>query len=297
MTLIAYTDQYQDWQLGAEHPTNPVRARLAVEKIIDRVPSATVWTEWAETDEAFPWVQELTSIHDTTYITDVLMGYSDEWMNKNRLLGRTALTMFGGTVSLVEAWLRGEGEDVMFNPQGAKHHAHYNQSSGFCVFNDMAWAAKTLADAGRRVAYVDWDAHHGDGVEFLLEDRLDIPTYSIHDGAIFPGTGKVSRDGAYNWSLEIGAGDAELLAAMDEICSDLKENGTDFILLACGADGLLNDPLSTLEYSLEGLDEAARKLKSVAVELNAPVLIGGAGGYQPHTETPEHWARVVAILS
>ena len=93
----------------------------------------------------------------------------------NARQGEVAALMFRGTVDLVAAI---EADDfaprVYFNPQGAKHHAQFDTSSGFCVFNDMAWAAHHFAAQGKRVAYLDWDIHHGDGVEDLTRSSASI---------------------------------------------------------------------------------------------------------------------------
>lgn len=194
--------------------------------------------------------------------------------------------------------LRAEEPAIYFNPQGAKHHAHHDHASGFCVLNDMAWAATRLAREGRKVAYVDWDAHHGDGVEALLLDNPAALTASIHDATIFPGTGhRTDRArGAHNWPLAHGAGNDALLLSMASIVELLEHERPDVVLLACGADGLAGDPLSTLTYTLDGIARAAGLLGDWCAAHRVPVLAGGAGGYQPLTETPQAWALTTARL-
>jgi acetoin utilization protein AcuC len=230
----------------------------------------------------------------------VLAGRSNDWSGLQPVLGQTALAMYAGTARLVEKMLAGEA-NVAFNPQGAKHHAMRDRSSGFCVFNDMAWAARAFAEVGMRVMYVDWDAHHGDGVEALLYDSPDIITCSIHDGVIFPGTGRDGHKpdaGAYNWALNEGAGDAEFAAAMDDISMLADMVRPDVILLAAGADGHITDPLSTINFDYPGYHQAANTIADIALRhSDGRVLIGGAGGYQPHTHTPAIWADVVTIIN
>jgi exodeoxyribonuclease V gamma subunit len=168
-----------------------------------------------------------------------------------------------------------------------------DRGSGFCVFNDMAWAAKHFAGQGRRVLYVDLDAHHGDGVEALTRDEPLVTTCSVHDSTIFPGTGHDSEPDrrVHNFPLGRGAGDAELLASVGAVVQLADDWRPQVLLVAIGADDHVTDPLSSLRYSYEGYREAARALGALAARHRTPVLMGGAGGYQPLTHTPAVWRR------
>lgn len=293
---VAYDPVYLKWKLGdygESHPTNPVRAKYATELLSDKYPLEIVTPEIREGDRAL-----VESIHDADYVSRVLdQGHCGEWRPDNPELGTVALHMFAGTVRLVEKMLADEAR-VCFNPQGAKHHAMYDHSSGFCVFNDMAWAAKEFHKNGMKVVYIDWDAHHGDGVEFLLADEPDIITCSIHDSAIFPGTGLNGHEpkrGIYNWALDPGSGDEEFVQAMREIERIVYDVMPDVILVATGADAHVTDPLSTLRFDYPGYEYAAKVVGELAsICTDNRVLIGGAGGYQPFDHTPTIWANVVS---
>lgn len=294
---IAYTPDYLDWQLGPGHPTNPVRSKLAVEGLAElSLPIRMI----APTFDAERTLRLASEVHDPAYVAEVLAGRCDEWSGTQETLGRVASVMFTGTVDLVDAMVvDGLVPRIYFNPQGAKHHAHDGRSGGFCVFNDMAWAAQRFTALGNKVLYVDWDAHHGDGVEELLLGKPLAVTASIHDGTIFPGTGRSGHDrtrGAYNWALPAGAGDDELLAALSEVAWLFGEVRPDVVLLACGADGLAGDPLSTLQYTLGGIFKAAGWLGHLCAAAGVPALVGGAGGYQPETETPQAWVETIRTL-
>ena len=296
---VAYTPEYLDWRLGAGHPTNPERARLAVEQIRDWAAAEDVEVRWQtptlDLDRVFG---EAPQVHNARYLAELAAGRCDEWSGTDRRLRDVAALMFTGTLDLVEDLLRDWRPGIWFNPQGAKHHAHADRSSGFCVLNDMAYAATRLTADGKRVLYVDWDAHHGDGVEALLLDNPRAVTASIHDRTIFPGTGRGSRPdlGAYNWPLAHGAGDADLAEAIGEVLDLAEQEAPDVLLLACGADGLAGDPLSSLTYTLEGIGAAAARIGAWTAERGLPVVVGGAGGYQPLTETPAAWALTVTTL-
>jgi acetoin utilization protein AcuC len=295
---VAYDDVYLDWKLGngdGSHPTNPIRAQFALNILKEDYDVEVVKPNADVMDKA-----HLQLVHDSQYISRVIdSGHSGEWYPDDKHKGRVALEMFAGTVRLAEKILSGEAK-VAFNPQGAKHHAQYDHSSGFCVFNDMAWAARHFTDAGYKVMYIDWDAHHGDGVENLLYDFPDIVTCSIHDGTVFPGTGRDGHkpeQGVYNWALPEYSGDEEFMKAMDEI-EDLADTvQPDIILLAAGADGHKTDPLATLQFDYPGYKYASQAVARIANKYSqGRILIGGAGGYQPIIHTPYIWAGVVSWI-
>jgi acetoin utilization protein AcuC len=239
----------------------------------------------------------LSHVHSDEYISKVLdRGHCGEWYPDQTHLGEVALEMAAGTIRMYEKILSGEAQ-VAFNPQGAKHHAQYDHSSGFCVFNDMALVAKLFMAAGLKPMYIDWDAHHGDGVENILRAYPNLVTASIHQGGIFPGTGLTSEpeNGAYNFPLSNGDGDIEFLDAMQDIELLADEIQPDVILLATGADAHHSDPLSGLNFDYPGYRAAAKIVGEIANKhAKGRVLIGGAGGYQPLTHTPQVWAQVVA---
>lgn len=286
-----YDDGLLRWQLGRGHPTNPERARRAVRRIDALgVPQRVLPTREARLDE-------LLLVHDRDYVDEVLAGSSTEWAGWRPDLGQVARAMFGGTMLAVDEMLGAERVRLAFAPMGAKHHAMRAWSSGFCVFNDAAAAAVRFRDAGMRVAYVDWDAHHGDGVEELLRWERDIVTMSVHDGSIFPGTGEQHEParGVFNWSLEENDGDEALLQAIEAMCGIIETHDPQVVIVAAGADGHEGDRLSSLTYTLDGIEEAARQVARAS--RGRQVLIGGAGGYQPLDVTPEAWALSVRAFA
>lgn len=307
---VAYTDDYLNWQLGngdGSHPTNPIRAKLA-----------TAIIEYEITDDIEIFEPEidaqdrdrLADVHSEEHIANVLdKGVSFDWTGERPDMGETALLMFAGTARLVEKMLAGETQ-VGFNPQGAKHHAQRDWSEGFCVFNDMAWAAREFARNGLKVAYIDWDVNAGDGVQNLLEDT-DIPTFSIHGHGIYPthsdtwsrnwdeqGNYEYSNPSKhwYNWCLQPGEGDDAFAWAIDQIAEKMDEYKPDVILLATGADGHEGEYWG-LKYTYKGYEYAAKRVAEMANKYaKGRVLIGGAGGYQPYTHTPRVWATVVKTI-
>ncbi len=220
---------------------------------------------------------------------------TDEWANQNEELALLAQTFAGGTLVALDTLLNGETLTAIHLP-GAKHHAQYDRSSGFCVFADFAIAAKTAVAKGLKVAILDVDAHHGDGTENLCLDDPNIMTFSAHQLGIFPGTGvrEIPAKFVFNEALSAGVGDCELLAAVERFNRLTIDFEPDLIFIAAGADGHREDPLSRLNYEAEGMFAAMSKVRESFPSL--PILMGGAGGYDPDVYTPLMWLNAASGL-
>ena len=167
---VVYHDDYLNWLLGpgdGSHPTNPIRAKLATEMLVEQLgDDVEVIAPFSDSTEEAD-LAILKETHSQDYVAEVLDGISSQWNGTKPIMGDTAFKMFRGTIRAVEKILSGVSK-VVFNPQGAKHHAKTSSASGFCVFNDMAYAAKAFQNAGLRPLYLDWDIHAGDGVAHML---------------------------------------------------------------------------------------------------------------------------------
>lgn len=295
LTEYIYSDAYLGWNLGYGHPAQARRARNTLDALHAlSVPMTVVAPAAASRDD-------LLLVHDPVYVDRVLDGWCDEWFEsgQRRDLAVVAATMYGGTIDAARRIITGETVRA-FNPQGAKHHAHHDHSHGFCVFNDHAAAARLFVDAGMRVAYLDWDAHHGDGVEALTADMPDVLTASVHNRDIFPWSGDAHEPArnVWNYSLMAGADDAFLTAAVEAALVRIAEFRPDVILLAAGADGHRDDPLGGLSYTQEGVIAATSRVRRLADDLcGGRILAGGAGGYRPDDATPSMWVAACTVLS
>ena len=249
---------------------------------------------------------ELERVHAPSYVDEILINHiSTQWAGKRPDMAIIASTFVGGTLVALESLIGGKALTAIHFP-GAKHHAQFDHSSGFCIFSDFAIAADIATkDYGLKVAILDIDAHHGDGTENLTSDNPKVLTYSIHEKGIFPGTGNESRPElqVYNAALEsrdkhtnlFGKGDVALSYYVHDFLRLLDEFKPDIIFIACGADGHQEDPLSSLQYSVEGYVAVAQLIRSKYSM--TPILMGGAGGYLPDTRTPEVWANFAAALA
>lgn len=248
---------------------------------------------------------ELARIHSPQYIEEVLTTHrTPQWSGARPDLAELAAYFTGGTLTALDALLNGESKTAIHFP-GAKHHAQYDYSSGFCVFADFALAADIATkDHGLKVAIFDFDAHHGDGTENLTANNPYVLTYSLHEKGIFPGTGNESNPDqkVYNLALfnddtsrGIGRGDSALAYATSDFLKLADEFKPDLIFIAAGADGHREDPLSSLQYTTAGFANTGQTIRRHHPEL--PILIGGAGGYLPDTRTPEMWSRFAHAIA
>jgi len=194
------------------------------------------------------------------------------------------MSVAGASIDCAKDLLAGRASRA-FNMSGGLHHAMPSRASGFCHINDIVLAIHALVDAGKRVAYIDIDAHHGDGVEHAFYTRDDVLTISVHQTGytIFPGSGFVEDIGdgagrgfAVNVPLLPGAGDEALDRSLEEVVLPALELfAPDVIATQFGADAILGDPVAGLRYSLRGFERAVHRFRG----LDLPWLAFGGGGY------------------
>ena len=292
---VVHSDDYAGWVFNSLHPTQGRRFVNAMARLRELAPAAGVDLLDIDSDLLLG-AETLALVHDPDYVEQVIIeGLSGEWSGSRPDLGRIAQRMAGGTLLAAQVLVAG-GALTAVHFAGAKHHAMRDHSSGFCVFNDFALTAKMLLDDPTnwidRICILDIDAHHGDGVEALLQSDSRVQTFSVHDSTIFPGTGREDTPAShvFNRPLPSEAGDRELSECIRDFVEAAHFFDPEMIMIAMGADGHAADPLSSLQYSVEGMARGVRHVRRAFP--TTPILLGGAGGYQPDTITPEAWARM-----
>ena len=198
--------------------------------------------------------------------------------------------------------------DHYFNPVGGLHHAFPQEARGFCVFNDPAIAISMALDEYdlRRVAYVDIDAHHGDGVYYGFVQSPRVIIGDIHEDGryLYPGTGTedergtgVARGTKLNLGLLPGDGDSQFIEAFDRVEEFVAASRPEMIFFQCGADGLSNDPIADLGYTSAAHRYASKKLHALAHGIcHGRILAMGGGGYDP-TNVSDAWGAVIEELA
>lgn len=330
---LVWDERLAAYRFGAAHPMQPERFVLAVEAMrawdLLAEPVGGTDAQEADSEEAqratilaprMASDEDLLLAHDAEYIAHVKAAGADPSVARgDRGLGpgdtpafrgmhEAASLAVGASITAVEAVLNGRVTRA-FSPAGGLHHARRDRASGFCVYNDCVVAIEraTRQHPGLRVAYVDIDAHHGDGVEAAFLERADVLTASVHESGqfIFPGTGSAREIGegtgrgfALNVPLLPGAGDEELLDALrSQVVPALRRFAPDVIVAQLGADTHRGDPLAHLDVTVAGFLSAVGLIRDAADELCVGRLVAlGGGGYQPRTIVPRMWAGAMAVL-
>jgi acetoin utilization protein AcuC len=218
-----------------------------------------------------------------------------------------ASDVVGTTLAAVDAVMQGETRRA-FVPIAGLHHAARANAAGFCVFNDCGVAVEHLRKQYglERIAYVDIDAHHGDGVFYGFEDDPDLLFADIHEDGrfLYPGTGSagetgtgLARDTKLNIPMAPGADDTDFQAAWARVADYIDRASPDFIIFQCGADSLAGDPLTHLAFSEEAHAAAARALCELAdIHCKGRIVGTGGGGYD-RRNLARAWTRVVQAFA
>lgn len=313
-----YSDDFLTYDLGESHPLQQRRLKrtrdlLHATGVLD---SAGGPLTLREPNYAEP--SDLLRVHSLSFLDAVCLADRNPTDRSLRAFGLgpgdtpafrgiwpSARLYAGGTIDAARLVASGEF-DVAFNVAGGLHHAHGDHASGFCTFNDLALGAKTLQDNGfQRVAYIDIDVHHGDGVQSIFWNDPDVLTISLHEGPewLFPRyTGFVSEvggEGARGTSINVpfapGTGDDLWHEGFEGIVPEaLSRFQPDALVLQLGADAHFGDPLAHLNLSSRGWMRAVERL----LELGAgkPIVVTGGGGYNRST-VPRLWAMVAALCA
>jgi acetoin utilization deacetylase AcuC-like enzyme len=226
-----------------------------------------------------------------------------------------ASTLVGGTLVALETvmgFTSMEAEERpfhVFHPAGGWHHAQADHASGFCVYNDIAVAiASLLQRSEAKVAYIDFDAHHGDGVQQAFYDDPRVLTVSLHETGryLFPGTGDVlelgrgsGRGYSVNIPLEPFTEDDSYLEVMKSLLAPLLASFVPDVLITMhGCDAHAWDPLTHLHLSMRGLQAQAQLAHQLAHDYCAGrwVAVGG-GGYEPYRVVPRAWGLLWAEMA
>jgi acetoin utilization protein AcuC len=217
-----------------------------------------------------------------------------------------AATVVGSAVETLGRVIAGEFLRTL-QPVGGLHHARRDAAAGFCVFNDIGVLVETLrmVHGVRRVAYVDIDVHHGDGVFYAFEDDPGLVMADIHEDGRhrYPGTGHAHETGRgvasgskLNLPLPRGAGDDAFIEAWAHVEAHLDRHAPEFFLFQCGADGLAGDPLADLALSPRAHRHAAEGLRRLADRHAGGRLMAFGGGGYHRGNLASAWSEVLAAF-
>lgn len=311
-TAFVYSDNFGSFTYGATHPMRPARLRLTFELI--EALGLLDMDEARRVEARLATESELLLFHTPEYIkvlkeantgiipvgaSDFGLGFGDNPVFKGVYEWSRYST--GASVQAAELVAKGEA-GVAFNICGGLHHAMPGRASGFCYLNDASVAIRYLANLGKRVAYVDIDAHHGDGVEYAFYDTGRVLTISLHESGqwLFPGTGFVTDTGvgegtgfAVNLPLPPSTCDEQYLRAFDAVVPPFIEAfAPDILVTQLGVDSFETDPITHLGLTTNGFEGLVRRFRSFGL----PWVALGGGGYDL-SNVARAWTLAWAIMN
>ena len=291
-------ERFLDHDTGFRHPERPDRLKAALAGVA--AVDAELFSDRCAPRRAER--SELELVHSAAMIDRVASiaerggGHLDADTPMGAASYDAALLAAGAVLSAVE---QPEAEAYcIVRPPG--HHATGETSMGFCLFNSVAVAAASLAEAGQRVAIVDVDAHHGNGTQDVFLHRDDVLYASIHQYPLYPGTGALDERGigpgeglTINVPLPPGATGEVARAALDEVITPAVDRfDPDWLLISAGYDGHRADPLTGLCYSASDFGDFVRRLMPLSPRTVAVL----EGGYDLEATRASSYAVTGALL-
>jgi len=319
---LIYTEEYQKYNFGKDHPLRPLRLkltyslmeklklleherlkiikpRLAIQKEIEKVHSH----EYVEV------VKKLSENPKESFTIPAYrygLGPGDNPIFKG--MYEASALVCGASIEAIETLWNEEDFKITFNPLGGLHHAKKDKASGFCIFNDIGVAIQHLKKLKKdiRIAYLDIDCHHGDGVQWLFYDDPNVLKISYHEDGrfLFPGTGNINEIGegngrgySINFPLLPGTYNKVFINLFRKTAPKLLETyAPDILITQLGVDTYFDDPLTQMGFSLAVYRDIAQTIKTSARQYcqNKWLAVGG-GGYLM-TVVPRAWTIFLARM-
>lgn len=314
---FVWDERLKAYDFGSGHPLSPVRQQLTYRLIQEfdllNTSAATVINPVEPAD-----VAAVLRVHSPDFVDAVRVASQDQALaDPSRGLGTedvpafagmhdAALHVAGATLAAAAAVASGSHLHAV-NISGGLHHAHRDAASGFCVYNDIAVAIAWLLEQGfTRIAYVDVDVHHGDGVQNIFWSDPRVLTVSLHETGrtLFPGTGfpeeiggRGAEGSAVNVALPPGTTDASWLRAFEAVVPDVLDAFQPQIIVSQhGCDSHMNDPLAHFSLTIDGQRRSYERIHELAHEYaDGRWLAVGGGGYEWVDVVPRAWTHLAAI--
>jgi acetoin utilization protein AcuC len=313
---VVFEPSLTEYDFGPAHPMNPLRVDLTMRLAADL--GVTGGDGLRLVDAPLATLDQIATVHDQRLIeavercgrtdrADELVGLGTDDNPVFLGMHEAAAHVVGASLEAFRQVWSGESQHSA-NVTGGLHHAMRDRASGFCVYNDVAIGIQWLLDQGaERVAYVDVDVHHGDGVEQIFWDDPRVLTVSLHETGqmLFPGTGfpedlggEGAEGTAVNVALPPGTADAGWLRAFHAVVPDLvREFAPDVLVTQHGCDSHAADPLAHLMLTVDGQRAAYLALHDLAHETaGGRWVVTGGGGYALVEVVPRAWTHLLAIV-
>ena len=311
-TAFIYTDAYLDYDYGPAHPLRISRLKLTYDLIKSYGLLDLPSVQFIPTIKAEE--RDLAVFHSEEYLNILRQANEGHFTGNAYFYGLGpgdnpifpglldwSLLVTGATLQAIDFVLNGKGE-VAFNIAGGLHHAMRSRASGFCYINDPVIGIMKLLSRGKRVAYIDIDAHHGDGVQKAFYESNRVLTISLHEsgGTLFPGTGfecEIGEKEGEGYSVNLPfppyTDDEVYVWTFEEVVPELIHAfRPDIVVTQLGVDTFYDDPLANLDLSILGYKRVLKGIKDLAPRW---VALGG-GGYNI-SNVARAWTLAWAIMN
>lgn len=300
---------YLQHEMGTYHPESPERLRIIYEMIdesplklnLDEIPIRQATTDELSTNHDPRYVEQIaaTEGRDSTFLDPDTSACAHSW--------EAASKAVGGVLNLLDGVIEGRIRNgfALVRPPG--HHAEHHRAMGFCLFNNVALAARYAINGHgmERVAIIDWDLHHGNGTQNAFYNDPKVLFLSTHQFPHYPGTGRIKEVGhgqgegfTVNVPLAYGAGDAEYVTVFHSLVAPLLEAyKPEIILVSAGFDAHRNDPLGGMHLTETGYEQMVQILMHLAADLcSSRIVLTLEGGYDL-TALRDSVERILGCLS
>lgn len=308
---VVWDEAVLDYDLGGHHPLHPIRLDLTM-----RLARSLRVLDGVEVLKPYPAAdRDLLRVHTEEYLDAVReaprvgeeighgLGTADNPIFER--MHDSAALIAGGSIQAAEQIVSGAADRAV-SISGGLHHAMSDHAAGFCIYNDCSVAIAWMLEQGvERIAYLDVDVHHGDGVQAAFQDDPRVLTVSLHQHphTLWPGTGFSTEVGltpadgtAVNVALPPGTGDAGWLRAFHAVVPSLLDEFRPQVLVTqCGADAHREDPLADLSMTVDGQAACYRSIRDLAERFAAGKWLAlGGGGYSLVRVVPRAWTHLLA---
>ncbi len=276
-TGLIYHHDYLKHDTGPGHPERPARLKA----ILEGLKQSSLHSQLCHLKSRMASLEAVARHHDRGYIDHVrqvclrgpgLLDSADTVVSSESF--RTALLAAGGVMAAVDAVLAGHVNNAFCAIRPPGHHAERSQAMGFCLFNNVAIAARYVQQDHHlaRVLIVDWDVHHGNGTQHAFQEDPEVFYFSIHQYPHYPGTGSREERGqgrgegtTLNAPMPAGSGDEDYRGVFQEqLLPEALRFNPDFVFISAGFDAHGQDPLSAIQLSDQAYEDMTRTVMEIA---------------------------------
>jgi len=303
-----FHDDYLKHKTGPGHPERPER----LQHLTRHLEETDIFAELTHLSPKICDINRIKQVHPENYVENIQNACKNgsHYLDSDTVICadsyEIALLAAGASVDACDAVMGGKVESAFCSIRPPGHHAEPARAMGFCLFNNVAIAAKYLQThhSIKKICIIDWDVHHGNGTQNAFYDDPTVFYISIHQHPLYPGTGLAEEKGqgngegaTLNFPSPAGFNDKEYLQIFEnDIAPAVRKFSPEFMLISAGFDAHLNDPLANMNVTEEGFASMTKVVRDLSKEFcNGRMISILEGGYdlQALSQSVEHHLRVL----